>query len=140
MMAGQKPALYTAGVTCLGFICFALAATAVGLPEWAKFETHAEYSGYRDVDSGYFGPWRVCKRLHYNREKCGDEAAGFRPSAVVYISGLVACGSCVCLALFNILCVIQIAMISSRDKVVMKYSALVVIKLVLALLSGKLKI
>lgn len=137
-MAENKPALYAAGVTCLGFICFALAATAVGLPEWATFEMPAEYGGYRDSDSGYFGPWRVCKRILYNREKCGNEVSRFRPSIAVFISGIVACVSCGCLGLFNILCVIQIAMISSREKVVMKYSALVIVKLGLALLAGEL--
>lgn len=37
-MAGNNTALYAAGVTCLGFICFALASTAVGLPVWAYFD------------------------------------------------------------------------------------------------------
>lgn len=58
-------------------------------------------------------------------------------SVGVYISGILAAISCACLGLFCILSVIQIAMISSRDKVVMKYKPLVIIKLILAIVSGK---
>lgn len=91
-----------------------------------------------ESDKGYFGPWRVCKALNYNREKCGSDVSRFRPSITVYVSGLLAAGSCFCLGVYCILCVIQIAMISSREKVVMKYSSLVLVKLVLSLLAGKL--
>jgi hypothetical protein len=34
----KSKALYSSGVACLGFICFALGATAVGLPLWGYFE------------------------------------------------------------------------------------------------------
>ncbi|CAG9129873.1 unnamed protein product [Plutella xylostella] len=34
-----------------------------------------------NFDQGYFGPWRVCKKLLYNREKCGSEVSKFRPSS-----------------------------------------------------------
>lgn len=37
-MAGPKTALYAAGLTCLGFICFALASTAVGVPIWGYYD------------------------------------------------------------------------------------------------------
>lgn len=75
-MGQGKPALYAAGVTCLGIVCFALSATAVGLPNWGYF---ASTGSFYDQDQGYFGPWRVCKKLQYNREKCGPDIR-FRPS------------------------------------------------------------
>lgn len=37
-MAKNKTALYVAGLTCLGFLCFALAAVAIGIPLWGYFE------------------------------------------------------------------------------------------------------
>lgn len=55
----------------------------------------------------------------------------------VYISGILALISCICYAIFAILSVIQIAMITSRDKVVLKYKPLVIIKLTLACVAGK---
>lgn len=76
-MGQNKPALYAAGVTCLGFVCFALSATAIGLPTWGYY---GSVSSYYDQNNGYFGPWRTCKRLQYNREKCGDDM-GFTPSS-----------------------------------------------------------
>lgn len=76
-MAGPKPALYSAGVTCLGFASLALAATAVGLPIWGNFES---LGGGWEADRGYFGPWKVCKVLSYGREICGREDFRFRPS------------------------------------------------------------
>jgi hypothetical protein len=38
-MADQsnKKALYSSAVACLGFICFAVGAAAVGLPTWGYF-------------------------------------------------------------------------------------------------------
>lgn len=57
--------------------------------------------------------------------------------AGVYISGVLAAISCGTLGTFCLLSVIQIAMISSRDKIVMKYKPLVIIKLVLSIASGK---
>lgn len=59
-------------------------------------------------------------------------------SVAVYISGILASISSACLGLFCVLSIIQIAMISSRDKVVMKYKPLVIIKLMLAIAAGKL--
>lgn len=76
-MAGPKPALYSAGITCLGFASLALAATAVGLPIWGNFES---LGGGWEADRGYFGPWKVCKILSYGREICGREDFRFRPS------------------------------------------------------------
>lgn len=30
-------------------------------------------------DNGYFGPWKTCKILMYNRERCGTNVSKFRP-------------------------------------------------------------
>ena len=79
-MAQPKPALYAAGVTSLGFICLALAATAVGVPIWGYYESAA---GGWDSERGYFGPWKVCKKLNYGREVCGDFR--FRPSGMTHL-------------------------------------------------------
>lgn len=90
-MAQPKPALYAAGLTSLGFICLAVAASAVGIPIWGYFENSngREWDGER----GYFGPWKVCKQLNYGREICGNFR--FRPSGMFdYI---------IKFALFNIL-------------------------------------
>lgn len=68
-MAAPKPILYATGVTILGFICLVLACTTLFLPIWGHFEDR--YSSYQS-ERGYFGPWKVCKRLNYGREVCGD--------------------------------------------------------------------
>lgn len=130
-MAGPKPAMYASTVTAVGFVCLALSATAVGLPIWGYFEYIA---GGWDSERGYFGPFRTCKKLNYGREVCGD--FNFRPHVGVYISGVLAAMGCAFLGLFSILSVIQLSMISSRDKVVMSYKPLVIIKLVLAIISA----
>uniref|UniRef100_A0A1L8D9Y5 Uncharacterized protein n=1 Tax=Nyssomyia neivai TaxID=330878 RepID=A0A1L8D9Y5_9DIPT len=135
-MAG-KPALYAAGVTCLGFVCLAIAATAVGLPIWGYFDNPI---GGWETDRGYFGPWQVCKQLTYGREKCGIEVSRFRPTRAIYVCGIVAALSCTFLGFFCIFSIIQIAMISSREKVVMKYSVLVVFKLIFSILAAILAI
>lgn len=54
----------------------------------------------------------------------------------VYGSGLLSAIACICLGAFCILSIIQIASISSKDKVVLPYRTLVVVKLVLAILAG----
>eukprot|EP00099_Drosophila_melanogaster_P009272 NP_001262005.1 uncharacterized protein Dmel_CG13698, isoform C [Drosophila melanogaster] len=132
-----KSTLYAAGVTCLGFICFALASVAIGIPIWGYYDSP---SGGYDFDRGYFGPFKVCKQLTYNREKCGNDVSKFRLSNAVFVSGLLAIGSSAVLGIFCILSVIQHAMISSREKVVMPYTTLVIVKLMLALLGGVLAI
>ncbi|XP_030372671.1 uncharacterized protein LOC115622757 [Scaptodrosophila lebanonensis] len=129
--------LYAAGVTCLGFLCFALASIAIGIPIWGYYDSP---SGGYDYDRGYFGPFKVCKQLTYNREKCGNDVSKFRLSNAVFVSGLLAIGSSAVLGIFCILSVIQHAMISSREKVVMSYTSLVIVKLILALLGGLLAI
>ncbi|KAI5635268.1 hypothetical protein NE865_12060 [Phthorimaea operculella] len=88
MAAGK--ALYSIAVVIFGFICFIVGAIAVGLPTWGYFysyNTDIQYSlqSYRldnpNFDQGYFGPWRVCKKLLYNREKCGTDVSKFQPSS-----------------------------------------------------------
>uniref|UniRef100_A0A336KY36 CSON001294 protein n=1 Tax=Culicoides sonorensis TaxID=179676 RepID=A0A336KY36_CULSO len=131
-MGENKPALYAAGVTCLAFVCFALSATAVGLPVWGYFSSSG--SSW-DINKGYFGPWRTCKSLNYGRENCRSESLGFKTPDAVYFTGIFGVISCICLGLFCIFSVLQIAMISAKDKVVIKYSVLVVFKLVLVILA-----
>lgn len=53
--------------------------------------------------------------------------------------GILSTISCGSLALFSILSIIQLAMITSRDEVVLKYKTCVILKLTLAIISGKLK-
>lgn len=38
-MAKSRNALYAAGVTCLGFLCFALASSAIGIPIWGYYDS-----------------------------------------------------------------------------------------------------
>lgn len=54
----------------------------------------------------------------------------------VYVSGILAMISCASLAIFSILSVIQLAMITSRDEVVLKYKTCVILKLALAIITG----
>ncbi|XP_077298919.1 uncharacterized protein LOC143920087 [Arctopsyche grandis] len=132
----NKKAVYSVSVACLGFVCFAVGATAVGLPMWGYFQ-NPDNIGH---DTGYFGPWRMCKKLLYNREKCGVEVARFRPSVAVYIAGVVAAVGVSLLGLFCIFSVIQMAMVASKDKVVLRYTHLVMLKMALALLASLLAI
>ncbi|KAK6631200.1 hypothetical protein RUM43_014296 [Polyplax serrata] len=133
----NSKALYSTCVACLGFVCFAVGATAIGLPLWGYFE---DPGGRIIRETGYFGPWQVCKKLPYNREKCGPEANTFEPILAVYLAGVVAAFGVTFLGVFCILSVIQMAMVTQRDKVMMKYSRCVAIKLVLAILSTILAI
>lgn len=101
-MAVIAPSIYAAIVTCLGFACFALSATAIGLPVWARFRSYGgnvcanfpnEFiihtftllqTGFEDY--GYFGPWKTCRQLVYSyREKCGPEVSHFRPSGRLHL-------------------------------------------------------
>lgn len=129
--------LYIALITAISFICFALSCASVFLPIWGYFE---DANGGFGSDRGYFGPWKVCKELTYNREKCGssENVSRFRPSHFVFASGIMIVVSAISLGIYCILSVIQIAAISSREKIVMKYSTLVTTKLVLSLIGGNL--
>lgn len=126
--------LYVAFVTALSFVCFALSCAAVFLPIWGYFE---DGNGSFGSDTGYFGPWKVCKELTYNREKCGSEnISRFRPSRFVFASGIMIVLSTITLGIYCILSFIQICTISSRKKIVMSHSSLVKSKLYLAGFGG----
>lgn len=135
-MADNKP-LYSTCVAILGFVCFVVGATAVGLPLWGYFDSE---SGFVGDEKGYFGPWRTCKILLYHRERCGNNDSKFRPSIAVWVAGLVAALGVAVLSVFCFLSVLQLAMLSSKERVVMKYSLVVIIKLALALLATLLAI
>ncbi|XP_060530507.1 uncharacterized protein LOC132704503 [Cylas formicarius] len=135
-MADAKP-LYSTCVAVLGFVCFVVGATAVGIPMWGYFDTLYDGS---DSEKGYFGPWKTCKWLLYNREKCGWDSTRFKPSILVYVAGVMASMGVAILGVFCILTVLQLAMISSKEKVVMKYSAVLITKVVLALLAALLAV
>ncbi|KAL1374751.1 hypothetical protein pipiens_000742, partial [Culex pipiens pipiens] len=47
-MAGLKPNIYALLVTCLGFLCLVISATAVGVPIWAYYDSRG------GEDRGYF--------------------------------------------------------------------------------------
>ncbi|XP_034247186.1 uncharacterized protein LOC117648647 isoform X2 [Thrips palmi] len=134
--AQSGKALYSTGVACLGFVCFAMGATAVGLPLWGYFDNDGGFA----VERGYFGPWQVCRQLQYERERCGRNVSRFQPSGAVWASGVVAAFGVAMLAVFCFLSVLQLAMVSSKDKVLLKYSFTVIIKLVLALIATILAI
>ncbi|KAG8311063.1 hypothetical protein J6590_050610 [Homalodisca vitripennis] len=87
------------------------------------------------AERGYFGPWTTCKELLYGRTKCGENVSRFRPHGAVKLAGYVAALNSLCLAFFCILSIIQLSMIVSKDKVVLKYTSAVTAKLGLALLS-----
>lgn len=74
-----KTAQYAAGVTCLGFVCLTVACASIGVPIWGYYDAT---TGYYESDKGYFSPFKVCKQLGYNREKCGSDISStkFRPS------------------------------------------------------------
>lgn len=131
----SSSSLYVALITAISFICFALSCAAVFLPVWGYFE---EVGGGFASDQGYFGPWKVCKQLNYNREKCGsaESVSRFRPSFFVFLSGVMIVISTISLGIYCILSVIQIAAISSREKIVMRYSSLVTLKLLLSAVAG----
>lgn len=54
----------------------------------------------------------------------------------VYISGILSMMSCGALILFSILSIIQLAMITSRDKVVLNYKTCIICRLGLAIIAG----
>ncbi|KAJ3631335.1 hypothetical protein MTP99_012469 [Tenebrio molitor] len=91
-------------------------------------------------ERGYFGPWKTCKLLLYNRERCGKDSSRFRTSIAVWVAGLVAAIGVSVLGFFCFLSVVQLAMLSSKEKVMMKYSVVVVTKLALGLLATLLAI
>nr|CAD7400828.1 unnamed protein product [Timema poppensis] len=103
------------------------------LSEYWIFWQHKPGPG---AERGYFGPWQTCKQLLYGRERCGPLVTRFRPVLAVWIAGMVASGGVVLLAIFCVLSIFQMAMVSSKEKVVMSYSAVVIGKLALSLLAS----
>ncbi|CAH4034955.1 uncharacterized protein LOC123707489 isoform X1 [Pieris brassicae] len=141
--------LYSLAVVILGFMCFVVGAVAIGLPTWGYYYSYdsdialslqSYYLENPNFDNGYFGPWRVCKKLLYNREKCGNDVSKFRPTTAVYLAGVVGAIGVTVLGVFCVLSVLQLAMISSKEKVAFKYTHLVMTKLALALLATLLSI
>ncbi|XP_015365211.1 PREDICTED: uncharacterized protein LOC107162715 [Diuraphis noxia] len=128
----KSKALYSSLVAFLGFACFALAATAIGLPLWGYYENPQAEIGTSGIDRGYFGPWQMCKQSYYGRTKCGDSISRFHPVETVKIAGYFAIADTLSLAVFCILSIVQLAMVVSKEKVVVAYSKTVVTKLVFA--------
>lgn len=127
---------FIAIITTISFISFALCCAATFLPVWGYFE---EVHNYIGSNEGYFGPWKVCKELQYNREKCFNNLqvpGGFQPSGFVFASGIAIVLSTLTLGIYCIFSVIQIAAVSSREKIVMNYATLVVTKFALAFFGG----
>ncbi|VVC28801.1 Hypothetical protein CINCED_3A007572 [Cinara cedri] len=112
--------------------CFALAATAIGLPLWGYFESPQSEIGTSGSERGHFGPWQLCKQSYYGRTKCGDLISRFHPEETVRIAGYFAIAGTLCLAVFCLLSIIQLAMVVSKEKVVLAYSKTVITKLVFA--------
>ncbi|XP_011312991.1 uncharacterized protein [Fopius arisanus] len=92
------------------------------------------------AERGYFGPWRVCKLLLYNRERCGQNFSRFQPVLAVWVAGLVAVGATCTLAILVGLAVLQLAMASSAKRVVISYGSAVIGKVALATLATCLSI
>lgn len=64
---------------------------------------------------------------------------GLVVAGAVYGAGVAAAAATILLGIFSLLSVFQIAMVVSKDQVVMRYSKVVVSKLVLAVLAGLFK-
>lgn len=107
--------MHAASITALSFVCFSLCCAAVFIPIWGYFE---DGNGSFGSDRGYFGPWKVCKELTYDRTRCGssENVSRFRPSHFVLASGITLVVSTVLLGVHFLLSVIQTAAISSREK------------------------
>ncbi|XP_066991690.1 uncharacterized protein [Anabrus simplex] len=134
-MACNSKALYSTAVASLGFVCFAVGATAVGLPLWGYFDS-PDIGGFGD--RGYFGPWQLCQERQFNRVVCGPTASRFRPVPAVWYAGLVATIGVAMLGVFCVLSVLQLAMVMSRERMVLSYSSVVITKLALGLLAALL--
>lgn len=135
-MAGVKP-LYSTCVAVLGFVCLVIGAAAIGIPYWGYFDT---VNGGRGEENGYFGLWKICRIMSFNREWCGNNVSKFRPKGEVLLAGVLACIGEGAIAIFCVLSVLQLAMISSKEQVVLKYSAAVLTKVGLSLTAALLAI
>ncbi|KAL1494898.1 hypothetical protein ABEB36_010412 [Hypothenemus hampei] len=135
--ANEVKPLYSTCVAVFGLICFVVGTIAVRIPIWSYLDTLECSVGDHE---GYFGPWKTCKFLLFHRERCGDGVSLFQASRAVYISGVIAIFSVILLAIFCFLSVLQLIMINRKKKVIMKYSAVLLTKVVMAFGSALLAI
>lgn len=122
--------LYITSVTAISFVCFVLTCASTFLPVWGYFE---DGNGGFGSDRGYFGPWNVCREQTYDREKC--DASRFKPSKLVFASGIMIVISSICLLIYFILAVIQI---TSRKNTVGQSSLVSSVMLVLSVIAGEI--
>lgn len=122
---------YVPTCVALSFICFALSCVALFLPYWGFFE-ESSFSSYGS-DRGYFGPFRVCKELTYDRQKCGsaENISRFRPSFFVFVSGIMVVASTVSLLIYLIISIVQVVTRKNGLK-----SSSEVMKLILSVTGG----
>lgn len=130
-------ARYSFAVALLGFVCLVLAIAAVALPLWGYFHNP---DGGPTAEKGFFGPWRICKYLLYDRKKCGDGVTRFKPVVSVYYAGLVACAGVSLLFVYCLLSGLQLSMIHKRRKKIFPYSFVVMTKLAISLLTALISI
>lgn len=132
----KNRALYSTCVTVLAFIGFAIATAATILPLWGYFVNPSTSYGNLQGDRGHFGPWQICKEAYHGKTKCGDTVTRFQPVAAVRIAGYFAILGVIFSATFCVLNVLHLAMVVSRDKVVMKFKDAVMAKFVVSIVTA----
>ncbi|XP_065215966.1 uncharacterized protein LOC135842436 isoform X1 [Planococcus citri] len=132
----KNRALYSTCVTVLAFIGFAIATAATILPLWGYFVNPSTSYGNLQGDRGHFGPWQICKEAYHGKTKCGDTVTRFQPVAAVRIAGYFAILGVIFSAAFCVLNVLHLAMVVSRDKVVMKFKDAVMTKFVVSIVTA----
>ncbi|KAK0175807.1 hypothetical protein PV328_000010 [Microctonus aethiopoides] len=125
------------GALILGVLAVVLQSAATATPMWGYF-TNPDAG--TTAERGYFGPWRQCKILLYNRERCGQGVSRFQPVVAVWVAGIAAASSSALLAILVILAVFQLAMASSAKRVVISYSIALIGKVALGTLATCLSI
>ncbi|CAD6237006.1 GSCOCG00002100001-RA-CDS [Cotesia congregata] len=126
-----------AGALVLGILAVVLQSAATATPAWGYFTTPDPGIS---AEKGYFGPWRQCKLLLYNRERCGTGVSRFQPVMVVWVAGIAAAISSGLLGLLVLLAVLQLAMASSAKRMVISYSTTLIGKVALGTLASCLSI
>ncbi|XP_044578828.1 uncharacterized protein LOC123261309 isoform X1 [Cotesia glomerata] len=126
-----------AGALVLGILAVVLQSAATATPAWGYFTTPEPGIS---AEKGYFGPWRQCKLLLYNRERCGTGVSRFQPVMVVWVAGIAAAISSGLLGLLVLLAVLQLAMASSAKRMVISYSTALIGKVALGTLASCLSI
>ncbi|XP_034935562.1 uncharacterized protein [Chelonus insularis] len=126
-----------AGALLLGVLAVVLQSAATATPAWGYFTTP---DAGLTAEKGYFGPWRQCKLLLYNRERCGTSVSRFQPVLAVWVAGIAAAIASGLLAILVVLTVFQLAMASSAKRVVISYSTAVIGKVALGTLATCLSI